>query len=140
MAKVLISDQYLTNIANAIRNKNGSQNTYTPAQMASAITAISGGSAPILQNKTITPSASQQIITADSGYDGLESVIVNGDTNLISSNILAGVNIFGVTGNINPATYYSGVDDPLTSLGVDGDLYFKYEPSDSTNSNNEVEE
>jgi len=31
MAKVLISDQYLTNIANAIRNKNGSQNTYTPA-------------------------------------------------------------------------------------------------------------
>jgi len=27
--------------------------------MASAITAISGGSAPVLQNKTITPSANQ---------------------------------------------------------------------------------
>jgi hypothetical protein len=27
--------------------------------MASAITAISGGSSPILQNKTITPSANQ---------------------------------------------------------------------------------
>ena len=140
MAKVLISDQYLEDIANAIRNKNGSQNTYTPAQMASAITAISGGSAPILQNKTITPSASQQIITADNGYDGLGSVTINGDTNLISCNILAGVNIFGVTGNINLATYYQGADDPSNSLGEEGDFYFKYEPSSSINNNNEVEE
>lgn len=139
MAKVLISDQYLTNIANAIRNKNGSQNTYTPAQMASAITAISGGSAPTLQNKTITPSASQQIITADSGYDGLESVTINGDANLISSNILSGVNIFGVVGNVNVATYYSGTSDPSESLGEEGDFYFKYEPSDS-NTTNEQEE
>ena len=139
MAKVLISDQYLTNIANAIRNKNGSQNTYTPAQMASAITAISGESAPVLQNKTITPSANQQIITADNGYDGLESITINGDTNLISSNILAGVNIFGVTGNINPATYYSGADDPSNTLGKEGDFYFKYEPSGSTNTNEQEE-
>ena len=139
MAKVLISDQYLGDIANAIRNKNGSQNTYTPAQMASAITAISGGSAPNLQNKTITPSANQQIITADSGYDGLNSVTINGDTNLISSNILAGVNIFGVTGNINPAAYYSGADDPSSSLGKEGDFYFKYEPSSSTDTNEQEE-
>ena len=139
MAKVLISDQYLTNIANAIRNKNGSQNTYTPAQMASAITAISGGSTPVLQNKTITPSANQQIITADNGYDGLESVTINGDTNLISSNILAGVNIFGVTGNINSATYYSGDSDPANTLGKEGDFYFKYEPSSSTNTNEQEE-
>ena len=139
MAKVLISDQYLTNIGNAIRAKNGSTNTYTPSQMAPAIEAISGGSAPVLQNKTITPSANQQVITADNGYDGLESVTINGDTNLISSNILAGVNIFGVTGNINPATYYSGADDPSNSLGKEGDFYFKYEPS-SSNHTNEQEE
>lgn len=139
MAKVLISDQYLTQIGDAIRSKNGSSDTYTPAEMAPAIAAISGGSAPILQNKTITPSANQQIITADNGYDGLESVTINGDTDLISSNILSGVNIFGVTGNINPAAYYSGADDPSNSLGKEGDFYFKYEPSSSNNTNEQEE-
>ena len=138
MSKVLVTDTYLQNIANAIRNKNGSNVTYTPAEMASAITAISGGSSPILQNKTITPSANQQTITADNGYDGLESVIINGDADLISSNILAGVNIFGVTGNIYPAAYYSGDSDPSNSLGKEGDFYFKYEPS-SSNTNEQEE-
>lgn len=139
MAKVLISDQYLTQIGEAIRSKNGSSDTYTPAEMASAIAAISGGGSPILQNKTITPSANQQIITADNGYDGLEMVTINGDTNLISSNILSGVNIFGVIGNINLATYYSGDSDPSNSLGEEGDFYFKYEPSNSTNTNEQEE-
>lgn len=137
MAKVLISDQYLTEIGNAIRAKNGTTNTYTPAQMASAINAISGS--PTLQNKTVTPSANQQIITADNGYDGLESVIINGDSDLISSNILSGVNIFGVIGNVNLVTYYSGDSDPSNSLGEEGDLYFKYEPDNSTNTNGQEE-
>lgn len=35
-----ISDQYLTDIADAIRSKNGSSNTYTPPQMATAINAL----------------------------------------------------------------------------------------------------
>lgn len=37
MAQVLITDTYLENIADAIREKNGSEDTYTPAQMATAI-------------------------------------------------------------------------------------------------------
>lgn len=41
MSKVLVTDTYLTNIANAIRSKNGSSNTYTPAQMSTAIEQIS---------------------------------------------------------------------------------------------------
>ena len=43
MAKVLVTDTNLTNIANAIRGKNGTQTTYTPAEMAAAITAIPSG-------------------------------------------------------------------------------------------------
>lgn len=54
---------------------------------------------PILQSKTIIPTASEQTVTADSGYDGLNKVTVNGDENLVSENIAEGVSIFGVEGS-----------------------------------------
>lgn len=41
MAKVVVTDTHLTNIANAIRNKNGTNDTYKPSEMASAIQGIS---------------------------------------------------------------------------------------------------
>ena len=47
MSKVLVSESNLTNIADAIRGKNGETTTYKPSEMAAAITAISssgGGS------------------------------------------------------------------------------------------------
>lgn len=40
-------------------------------------TATTSTSSPSLQTKTVSPSTSQQTITADSGYDGLSSVIIN---------------------------------------------------------------
>lgn len=38
MTKVLVTDTYLEDIADSIRAKNGSSDTYTPSQMSTAIT------------------------------------------------------------------------------------------------------
>ena len=43
MAIVTINDEHLTNIAGAIREKNGTQDTYKPMDMAAAISAIQAG-------------------------------------------------------------------------------------------------
>lgn len=62
MSKVLVTDTYLYNIADSIRAKNGSSDTYTPLQMATAISNIpSGGS-----NYTLL--ASEEIEYSNSAY------------------------------------------------------------------------
>ena len=82
MSKVLLTDTHLSDIADAIRNKNGSTTTYTPGQMAAAINAIptGGGGSVTLQDKTYTPSETGATITYDNGYDGLRKVTVAGIT------------------------------------------------------------
>ena len=49
MANVLVQESSLQAIANAIRDQNGTQDTYTPAQMAPAILDFSGGGAGLLE-------------------------------------------------------------------------------------------
>ena len=51
-----------------------------------------------LQEKTATPSQAEQVIIPDSGYDGLSKVTINGDSDLVATNIKQGINIFGVEG------------------------------------------
>ena len=58
-------------------------------------------SSPQLQTKSITPSANTQYVTPSIGYDGLSQVTVNGDNNLVSSNIKSRTSIFGINGNYN---------------------------------------
>lgn len=70
MAKVAVTETYLTNIANAIRGKNGSSDTYTPAEMAAAITNIPTGggeskNTQVVQGTTRTSSSTLTAIGAE---------------------------------------------------------------------------
>ena len=85
MGQVVITESNLTNIANAIRGKNGSSDLYTPAQMATAIQNIpSGGITPsgtvnITQNGTVdvTQYASAAVAVPNSYGAGDEGKVVS---------------------------------------------------------------
>lgn len=78
MAKVLVSDTNLSNIAEAIRSKNGTTKSYKVAEMATAIEGISvGGSSGTLENVTVTMTSADSNIyfvtswlTAENGSIG----------------------------------------------------------------------
>jgi len=77
MADYLTTDTELTSVANAIRTKGGTSAPLVyPTGFVSAIQAIPTGGT-LQSNKTVTPTTSQQVVTPDSGYDGLEQVTVN---------------------------------------------------------------
>lgn len=84
---------------------------------------------PTLQTKSITPTATEQVITPDSGYDGLSQVTVSGDSNLIADNIKSGVSIFGITGTLaaaasdnNCEAYEISATNPTVSFKTSGTI------------------
>ncbi len=72
---------------------------------------------------TYTPGTSDQTIVSGQYLTGAQTI--QGDTNLVSENIISGKSIFGVSGSVVIQKYYTGSDEPSSSLGNDGDLYLK---------------
>ena len=72
MGKIAINESTMTNIANAIRAKNESTDTYKPSEMADAIEAIQGGG--IIEPLSIT---SNGTYNAPDGIDGYNPITVN---------------------------------------------------------------
>lgn len=121
MSIVTINDEHLTDIADAIRRKNGTDNTYTPDKMADAIKDIQGGTEPILEDITVSPKTTEQTITPSDNYDGIGQVKVNAvtssiDSDIKSSNIKKGVNILGVEGSLVEGITPTG-EKEITSNG-----------------------
>lgn len=74
---------------------------------------------PSLQDKVVTPATDEQVIRADSEYDGLKKVTVTGDPNLVSENIAEGVSIFGVEG-----THTGGSGGSVETCTVHAKIWF----------------
>lgn len=121
----ITDSQHYEDIADAIRGKNGQSTTYLPSEMAAAITAIpTGGSTINNQSKTATPTESQQVITYDSGYTGLEQVTVGAISSAyVGSDITrrdsSDLTVSGATVTA-PAGYYSEQATKAIASGIAG--------------------
>ena len=81
---------------------DGDDDAITNAEAIANIAAVGGVIVPTKQTKTVTPTTSEQNVTADSGKV-LEKVTVNAvtatiDANIVPGNIKSGVTILGVEG------------------------------------------
>lgn len=114
--RVSIDDEILKDIADSIREKNGSSDTYSPQEMPTEILDIQ----PTLQSKSVTiTSNTTTSVTPDEGYDGLELVTVetNVQPNLQNKSVTITSN---TTTNVTPDTGYDGLSGVSVTTNISG--------------------
>ena len=79
--------------------------TYTAGEGYTGLGTVSVSVTPAIESLSVTPTTSQQIITAPSGTDGYSPITVSAvtsaiDNNITEANIKSGVTILGVTGSV----------------------------------------
>ena len=94
---------------------------YVSSATASTATVTLTASVTTKAAATITPGTTNQTIASGTYLTGTQTIA--GDADLVASNIVNGVQIFGVTGNVVLQNYYTGSSAPSSSLGSNGDIY-----------------
>ena len=110
MSNKLYDEASVQAIADAIRNKNGSQSTYKVSEMAAAVEAIPTGSTPVIEAKSITENGTY---TAPSGVDGFSPVTVNVPSS-------SGIKVTSISRYSQPTktTYKAGESMDLSGFAV----------------------
>ena len=121
---VYTNEQNYQDIANAIRSKNGEETLYKPGEMAAAIEALNVSGVITLQDKSVTPTESEQSITHDTGYNGLGTVTVGAiSSSYVGSGITrrsgTDLSASGATVTV-PAGYYSAQATKSVTSGTAG--------------------
>lgn len=138
------SGSYLTKVtvgAVPAETKSITENgTYVPTSgkwfSSVSVNVSTGSAAPVLQEKSITPTTSAQEVIADEGYDGLSKVNVSAipnryvDTSTatalaadLNSGKTAYVNGVKITGTQVVQHYYTSTSMISDSIGNDGDIF-----------------
>ena len=128
MSQGLVERQYLQDIGDAIRSKNGSTDTYTPAEMAQAISGIHTADEVVLVQKTVN--ANGQYNPSDDSADGYSGVRANVPNTYSASDegkVVSNGNLVAQTSkNINT----NGTHDTTANNSVVVDIPNSYAPTD----------
>lgn len=121
MSKALITQSYLTNIANSIRTKLGVQTTYTPSQMSSAIDSIPSGGSSEEFIKVVEGGVAN--VSLPDGATRIKKFLFYQDNTLRTVNIPNSVTVIENDSFSNSGIASLNLPNSITSIGRDAFYY-----------------
>ena len=129
MSQGLVERQHLQDIGDAIRSKNGSSDTYTPAEMAQAISGIHTADEVVLVQKTVNTNG--QYNASDDSADGYSGVRVNVPNTYSASDEGKVVSNGDLVAQTTKQITANGTHDTTTNNSVSVDVPNSYTTSDN---------